>query len=115
MLAPHAQWRGRVVAYGPGPAATAPPPNLPDSSREEATAEPTHRHWPWAKLMRRAFEIDVLACLRCGGRLRLIATVEDPREIREVLGALALSAEPVDRAPPSRKPFDANPTSDVCA
>jgi uncharacterized protein YbaR (Trm112 family) len=28
--------------------------------------------------MRRAFGIDVLACPRCGGRLRLIATVQDP-------------------------------------
>jgi hypothetical protein len=32
----------------------------------------------WAALMRRAFDIDVLACPRCGGRLRLVATVEDP-------------------------------------
>jgi hypothetical protein len=37
--------------------------------------------------MRRAFEIDVLACPRCGGRLRLMATVEDPGAIRTVLGA----------------------------
>jgi hypothetical protein len=61
------------------------------------------------------FEIDVLACLRCGGRLRLIATVEDPREIREVLGPFALSAEPADRAPPAGKSFDENPISDACA
>ena len=53
-------------------------------------------------LMQRAFEIDVLTCPWCSGRLRLIATVEDPREIREVLSALALSDEPVDRAPPLR-------------
>jgi uncharacterized protein YbaR (Trm112 family) len=63
----------------------------------------------------RAFEIDVLACPRCGGRLRLLATVEDPREIREVLAGLARSAEPVDRAPPSCESFAANPTADVCA
>src|SRR5262245_66666911 len=38
---------------------------------------PTYsRHWVWADLMRRAFDIDVLARPRCGGRLRLIATVE---------------------------------------
>jgi hypothetical protein len=29
----------------------------------------------WADLAQRAFDIDVLACPRCGGRLRLIATV----------------------------------------
>ena len=63
--------------------------------------------------MHRAFAIDVLACPRCGGRLRLIATVEDPREIREVLAGLALWTEPVDHAPPSRESFAANPTADV--
>src|SRR5262245_5455801 len=39
-----------------------------------------HRH-------RRAFDIDVLACPRCGGRLRLIATVEDPDAIRAPRGS----------------------------
>lgn len=34
------------------------------------------RHWPWADLMRRAFDIDVLACPRCGSRLRLVATLQ---------------------------------------
>jgi uncharacterized protein YbaR (Trm112 family) len=50
--------------------------------------------------MRRAFDIDVLACPRCGGGLRLIATVDDPKVIREILAGLARSAERVDRAPP---------------
>jgi hypothetical protein len=45
----------------------------------------------------------------------LIATVEDPREIREVLAGFLRSAEPVDRAPPSCESFAANPTADVCA
>jgi uncharacterized protein YbaR (Trm112 family) len=62
--------------------------------------------------MHRAFEIDVFACPWCGGRLRLIATVEDPREIREVLSAL--SDEPGDRAPPLRS-LDASSTADVNA
>src|SRR5436309_7091449 len=58
------------------------------------------RHWAWANLMRRAFEIDVLACPRCGGRLRLIATVEDPDAIRAILAAVAASQEFAGRAPP---------------
>ena len=103
------------MVYGTVPAEPSQPPSLPDSSGENATAESTHRHYAWATLMRRAFEIDVLACPRCGGRLRLIATVKDPREIREVLAGLALSAEPVDRAPPAGTSLDTNPTADVCA
>jgi len=50
--------------------------------------------------MRRAFDIDVLACPRGGGRLRLIATVDDPDAIRAILAALAESREMAGRAPP---------------
>ena len=66
-------------------------------------------------VMQRAFEIDVLACPRCGGRLRLIATVKDPRAICEILDALALSTEAVERAPPPRPSVDATPSADACA
>ena len=101
-----------MVAYGALPAAALPPggPN-----GDDATTKPTPRHWSWARLMQRAFELDVLACPRCGGRLRLIATVEDPRAIREVLDALAFSTEAVDRAPPPRPSVDATSPADVCA
>jgi hypothetical protein len=51
--------------------------------------------------MRRAFAIDVLACPRCGGRLRLLGTIEDPVAIRAILDSLAVSAAPLDRAPPA--------------
>jgi len=61
----------------------------------DANDEPTT-----ADLMRRAFDIDVLACRRCGGRLRLIATVEDPDAIRAILVAGTRSRELADRAPP---------------
>jgi len=42
----------------------------------------------------------VLACPSCGGRLRVIATVEDPEAIRAILAALAGSREREGRAPP---------------
>jgi uncharacterized protein YbaR (Trm112 family) len=58
--------------------------------------------------MRRAFVIDVLACPRCGGRLRLLGTIEDPAAIRAILDSLAASAERVDRAPP---PVSLEPTT----
>ncbi|MGH7392375.1 MAG: transposase [Candidatus Rokuibacteriota bacterium] len=98
VLAPHARWRARAVTYGAVPAATAEPPC--SSTAEETAARPAPRYWSWARLMQRAFEIDVLACPRCGGRLRLIATVEDPHAIREILDALALSPHPRCAPPP---------------
>jgi hypothetical protein len=42
--------------------------------------------------MRRAFDIGAFACPQCGGRMRLIATVEDRDAIRPILAALALVA-----------------------
>lgn len=83
VLAPHARWRPQVVGYGrPAPEAAA------DDSTEPAwvPALPP-RNWTWAALMRRAFALDVLACPRCGGRLRVIATVEDPVAVRQILAA----------------------------
>ena len=97
VLAPHSGWRARVVAYGAPPAVVAVASAGPGATDEST---PVVRHWAWADLMRRAFDIDVLACPRCGGRLRLIATVEDPDAIRAVLVAVAESGDPAERAPP---------------
>jgi len=46
-------------------------------------------------------DIDVLACPRCGGRLRLLGTIEDPVAIRAILDSLAVSAALLDRPPPA--------------
>ena len=62
---------------------------------------PPLRNWTWAALMRRAFAVDVLACPRCGGRLRVIATVEDPVALRQIL-ATRRAAEALGPGPPAR-------------
>jgi hypothetical protein len=98
VLASHARWRARVVAL-PGSAAKAPNPG--DDSADDAASPAPPRHWAWANLMRRAFDLDVLACPRCGGRLRLLGTIEDPVAIRAILDPLAASSSALDRPPPA--------------
>jgi len=48
----------------------------------------------------------VLACPRCGGRMRLLGTIEDPQVTRQILTHLGLPTEvPVlspPRSPPAR-------------
>ena len=74
---------------------------------DAAPAPPRHpsaRGASWADLMRRAFEVDVLKCPRCGGRLRLIALIEASVGCaRRILTHLRLPAD-VPRPVPARAP-----------
>jgi len=54
------------------------------------------------------FAIDVLACA-CGGRLRLIATIEDPAVVQRILGHLGLPTE-LPGLYPARPPPDEGDT-----
>src|SRR5688572_13424268 len=58
-----------------------------------------------AELMRRVFSIDVLECLRCGGRMRIIAAIHPPEAIRKILDCLGLPsrAPPIATALPDRE------------
>ena len=104
-----------MVAYGAPPGEAPGVASASTDANDARTAAPNARHWAWAALMRRAFEIDVVACPRCGGRLRLIATVEDPRAIREILAAVAVSRELGDRAPPFGASRDTSQTAAISA
>jgi hypothetical protein len=83
----------------------APPVASPDpgtSAGVEPPPPPAARKWSWPDLMRHTFGVDVLACARCGGRMRVVATIEDPVVIRRILTHLGLpTAAPAPRPPPS--------------
>jgi hypothetical protein len=80
-----------VVAYGrlEGDPATGPKETMGRAEAERCGAAKL-RHWTWAALMRRAFDLDVLRCPRCAGRMELIATVDDPAVIHRILAPLGL-------------------------
>ena len=83
VLAPRAAWRAEVVRRQT--------PVVPADT--SATETPVHAPAPsdhgsgsrWADLMRRAFNFDVLACPRCGGRLRLIALIDESAVTQRIL------------------------------
>jgi uncharacterized protein YbaR (Trm112 family) len=47
----------------------------------------------WASLLRRSFQVDVLACPSCGGRLRVLGEVTEPAMVRLVLDSLGIPAD----------------------
>ena len=66
--------------------------------------------------MRRAFGFDVLACPRCGGRLRLIALIEEASVIQRILRHPGLPTEvPEPRAPPLLETHPRSADRDVVA
>jgi hypothetical protein len=93
-LAPHARWRAEVVAYRRTERDRARDP------RAKGAGAPRPRYWTWALLMRRAFDLDVLRCPRCAGRMQLIATIEDPAVIQRILAHLGLPGAREDPRPP---------------
>ena len=100
-MASHARSRAHVVRYG-RPA--------PDAHAREGEPSPraagTPGAWTGAALMRRVLDLDVLACPRCGGRLRRIATVRDPAVVGTILAPLGL-LHPGPAPPPAARPAPA--------
>src|SRR5262249_10733784 len=62
VLAPHSGWRARVVAYGAPPAEVPVVASAAPEADDEPTTAPVVRYWAWADLMRRVFDVDMLAC-----------------------------------------------------
>jgi hypothetical protein len=96
VLAPNAKLRPEVVGY-------ARPKPLPEPPATETQTRAERQSW--AQLMLATFGLDVLACRRCGGRLKYISTILDPRIARRILEHLRMHA----RAPPEQPASDPPP------
>ncbi len=78
------------------PAAAGREARSPAALPEVADPAARERRLSWADLIRRVFAVDVLRCVRCGGRMRIVAAVHSPDAIRAILDCLKLPS----RAPP---------------
>ncbi len=74
---------------------------LSDASPSAHGPSTRPRRLAWAELLRRVFAVDVLECPRCGGRMRLLATIHPPQATQAILECLDLPA----RAPPTTAPL----------
>jgi hypothetical protein len=54
---------------------------------------------PWARLLARVFNIDVGTCSKCGGKMKIIAAIEDPKVIRKILEHMGLETKPPPQHP----------------
>ena len=54
----------------------------------------------WARMIRRIYEVDPLTC-RCGGQMRVLSFILDPRVVTKILCHIAARDNARERAPPS--------------
>ena len=90
--------RPRIV---PATRAAAANPASPHGAASAADCSPS---LTWAQRLKRVFGIDLETCRQCGGRLRVIASIEQPALIERILGHLGRAAGAVDPGHPSRAP-----------
>ena len=92
VLAPNAADRARIVPGPPEEASEAvsccPPSELTPAQRRHRVA--------WADLLRRVFRIDVTQCPACGGHMKIVAALTEPRSVQAYLEGVGLPS----RAPP---------------
>ena len=101
VLAPRAAWRAAVVASA-GSAWSGPPGGVDVEAGESCRRRGDG--YLWAELMRRTFGLDVLECPHCGGRLRLLALIEQPSVVDRIVRHLGLPDERPEPRPPRAPP-----------
>jgi len=80
---------------------------------QEEPPPPRHVAMSWAQRLKRVFGIEIDACAGCGGKLKIIASIEEPQVIAKILSHLdktvaneAQHELPLGaRAPPQRSLF----------
>jgi hypothetical protein len=94
VFAPHHALRAAITPAGRGRGAR-------HTAAERAA--PKHLAMTWMQRLKRVFAIQIETCRRCGGKLKVIASIEEPELIERILAHLEQRTE----APPPRSPFAA--------
>ena len=84
---------------------SSPHPSEPDTPSEPdpASAGAPASRASWARLIRKVFEVDPLICARCGGEMKVIAVVTEPKVVDRIVRHLQQKVES-ERAPPGALP-----------
>jgi hypothetical protein len=118
VLAPNHRWRGLVTPARRGKGIKS------ISNAEVRTPAERHAAMTWAQRLKRVFSIDIEVCGRCGGSVRVIASIEDQDVIDRILTHLRQKEQetptrpllvPPTRAPPSTLPLFAGKDSSTTA
>jgi len=98
------RYHGVFAPASPDRAEIVPRARAASAERTAVSVSDRQRAMSWAQRLKRVFAIDIETCRQCGGKLRVIASIEEPAVIERILDHLSHTAETVDPAHPSRAP-----------
>jgi hypothetical protein len=99
VLAPASPWRSRIA---PQPKL---PPQASESQESELLPKPAGTYRAWAELLKRTFDIDVLECPNCHGRMKLLAMITAGKSIERYLAKLGEPTDVPGRSPSRGPPY----------
>jgi hypothetical protein len=89
VFAPHSQYRWAVTPAQRGRGAATPPVSGADPTKPST---PRHVAMSWARRLKRVFGVEIECCARCGGELKIIASIEEAQLIAKILSHLERAA-----------------------
>ena len=98
VFAPHFKYRSLVI----------PQPVLPDKKDKTSPTEQKKSKQSysigWAKILKRVFDIDMQTCSKCGGQIKVISNIQNPKIIRKILTHLGENSKVPELSPPRGPP-----------
>ena len=93
VLAPHSRLRAAVTPAHRGVGSAAGREPSTERAAERTSALPArHAAMTWARRLKRVFGVEIDRCAGCGGRLRILASIEEPAAIARILSHLERTA-----------------------
>lgn len=95
VFAPHFKHRKLVVPK---------PETKEEEKREPLSPAAQSKRMTWAQRLKRVFNIDITTCPECAGKVRVIASIEEPQVIKKILNHLGLESRAPTPWPPRGPP-----------
>jgi len=89
LLAPNSKVRAKIV---------------PEQAKDKKENSEYPAQAKWAELLKRSFAIEILNCAKCGGKMKLVSTVQDPIVAKRILESMGVNSDPLIQAPPRAPP-----------
>ena len=95
VFAPHCKYRSLIIPQSV---------LIDKTSPEEQKKAKKSYTMGWTKMLKRIFDIDIQICSKCGGQIKIISSIQDPKVIKRILSHLGESSTVPELSPPRGPP-----------